>query len=92
MRYMSQIEWWLWKYIRKGWELFSNQTRVEMDGCRTRFWHDLYGVEAWSSRKLFQRCIVLHMHRRLQWLIYWTSPMAMLLFFKWLMIDWFMPS
>jgi hypothetical protein len=32
----------LWKHIRRGWDVFSSFTSVEVDdGARTRFWHDL---------------------------------------------------
>jgi hypothetical protein len=32
----------LWKYIRRGWEKFSNLTKFEVgDGFKISFWHDL---------------------------------------------------
>jgi len=36
----------VWKYIRKGWEVFSRFVTYEVgDGSKVRFWHDLWCVE-----------------------------------------------
>jgi hypothetical protein len=33
----------LWKYIRRGWRIFSSHTRFDLSvGMRTRFWDDVW--------------------------------------------------
>lgn len=63
---------WVWKYIKRGWGLFSSCVRYEVgDGVKVRFCHDLWCGE----QPLKISCLVLHVLRMRGWRIICISEM-----------------